>query len=77
MSHDKRLVEHTSPEDKVLGYRYNINCDTLSVAPCEINPEADTKRKVLSQTSKVFDPLNLVLPVTIRGRILNEKDMEA
>ena len=47
--------------------------DTLSLAPCTIDSEAYTKRKILSQTSKVFDPLNLALPVTIRGRILMRK----
>ena len=73
MSSDERLVEHQCEEDKVLGYRYNVNDDSLSLAPSKINSEADTKRKVLSQISKVFDPLNLVLPVTIRGRILMRK----
>ena len=34
---------------------------------------ADTKRKVLSQISKVYDPLNLTWPVTIRGRVLMRK----
>ena len=73
MSSDERLIEHQCEEDKVLGYRYNVNDDSLSLAPSKINSEADTKRKVLSQISKVFDPLNLVLPVTIRGRILMRK----
>ena len=73
MNSDKRLVEHQCSEDKVLGYRYNVSKDTLSLAPCKIDATADTKRKILSQTSKIFDPLNLVLPVTIRGRILMRK----
>ena len=73
MAADKRLVEHTCEEEKVLGYRYNINRDTLKIAPCKIDSSANTKRKILSQTSKIFDPLNLVLPVTIRGRILMRK----
>ena len=73
MASDDRLVEHKCEDDKVLGYRYNVNKDTLSLAPCNIDPGANTKRKVLSQTSKVFDPLNFALPVTIRGRILMRK----
>ena len=73
MKSDGRLVEHECAEDKVLGYRYNVNNDTLSLAPCNMLIDADTKRKILSQTSKVFDPLNLVLPVTIRGRVLMRK----
>ena len=73
MAADGRLVEHTCEEEKVLGYRYNENNDSLSITPCTIDSEANTKRKILSQTSKVYDPLNLVLPVTIRGRILMPK----
>ena len=73
MKSDNRLVEHTCEEDKVLGYRYNINDDTLKVAPCKIDSESNTKRTILSQTSKIFDPLGLVIPVTVRGRILIRK----
>ena len=73
MKAEGKLVEHDCEEDKVLGYRYNINKDTLSLAPCSVEETADTKRKVLSQISKVFDPLNFTLPVTIRGRILMRK----
>ena len=73
MASDGRLVEHQCEEDKALGYQYNVNKDSLSLAPCKIDSEDNTKRKALSQTFKVFDPLNLVLPVTIRGRILMRK----
>ena len=73
MANDGRLVEHTCEEERVLGYKYNVNKDSLSIAPCKIDLEINTKRKVLSQTSKLFDPLSFALPVTIRGRILMRK----
>ena len=73
MEADGRLVEHKCIEEKVLGYRYNVNSGTLSLAPCSVEAAADTKRKVLSQISKVFDPLNFTLPVSIRGRVLMRK----
>ena len=73
MAHDGKLVEHTSEEEKVLGYKYNVKQDTLSIAPCKLDSEANTKRKVLSQTSKLFDPINFALPITIRGKILMRK----
>ena len=66
MVFDNRLVEHTCEEDKILGYRYNVNNDSSSVPSRKTDSEADTRRKVLSQNSKIFDPLNLVLPVTTR-----------
>ena len=65
MAADGRLVGHTCEEEKMSGYRYNVNNDLLSIAPCTIDSEANTKRKILSQTSKVYDPLNLVLPVLL------------
>ena len=73
MASDDRLVDHKREEDKVLGHRYNANKDSLSLAPCNIDSKASTKRKIFSQFSKVFDPVNLALPVTIRGRILMRK----
>ena len=73
MKADGKLVKHKCTEEKVLGYRYNVNSDTLSLAPCNVEAAADTKRKVLPQISKVFDPLNFTLPVTIRGRVLMRK----
>ncbi len=47
--------------------------DSLNIAQCKISPETNTKRKVFSQTSKTFDPLNFALPVTIRGKLLMRK----
>ena len=73
MKYDKKLVEHMCEEDKVLGYKYNVNNDTLSISSCTVQAVADTKSKVLSQIFKVYDPLNLTLPVTIRGRVLMRK----
>ena len=73
MREDGRLVEHSNEQERVLGYKYNVSKDTLSIAHCNLTPLANTKRKVLSQTSKIFDPLNLALPVTIRGRTIMRK----
>ena len=66
------LVEHNCPDEKVLGYRYNIKRDSLSLAPFSLD-EANTKRQVLSQILEVYDHLNFTLPVTIRGRVLMRK----
>ena len=70
MKAEGRLVD--CPDEKVLGYRYNIKKDSLSLAPFSLD-ETNTKHQVLSQISKVYDPLNFTLPVTIRGRVLMRK----
>lgn len=46
MAADSRFVEHTCDEDKVLGCRFNVKKNTLTIAPCTVDPEANTKRKI-------------------------------
>ena len=70
MLEEGRLAEHGCNEERVLGYRYNTMNDTVSLANFELDINANTKRTILAQTSKIFDPLSLFLPVTIRGRLL-------
>ena len=67
---DGNFVEHGAKTEKVLGYIYSPKKDSISINVDKINPQVVTKREVLSETSKVFDPLSLCLPVTIRGCIL-------
>lgn len=45
----------------------SLNDKTKSRINLLIYSTADTKRNALSQTSKLFNPLKLVLPVTIGG----------
>ncbi|KAF0288908.1 hypothetical protein FJT64_012796 [Amphibalanus amphitrite] len=65
-------VAHGAVTEKVLGYLYDAKQDTISLSDFnfEENQQGITKRQLLSNISKVFDPLSLALPVTIRGRIL-------
>ena len=58
--------------DELIIIRYNIKKDSLNLAPFLLD-EANTKHQVLSKISKVYDPLNFTLPVTIRGRVLMRK----
>ena len=66
---EKLLVEHESVFEKVLGYEYKLEDDALHVS--EVNyGSAITNRQVLSETSKLFDPLGFTLPLSIRGKLL-------
>ncbi|CAG7784968.1 unnamed protein product [Allacma fusca] len=55
---------------KTLGLFWNPATDEFkfTVEPLSLQPV--TKRSVLSQIAKVFDPLGLISPVTVRGKIL-------
>ena len=72
MIKDKKFVEHGCTHEKVLGYMYDPLNDTLKLAKSKINLMANlvTKRIILSENSKVFDPLGFTSPVTIRGKNL-------
>ncbi|KAL7644522.1 UNVERIFIED_CONTAM: hypothetical protein RMT77_005354 [Armadillidium vulgare] len=72
---NQKLAKHQSSEERVLGYLFDTSTDTLRLSDFEIN-SANSKRQLLSQISKVFDPLSLFLPVTIRGRLLMRKTWE-
>lgn len=52
------------------GSKYNPKLDTLKISNTEIDNSVDSKRGVLSQTAKVFDPLSLCIPVTVRANVL-------
>ena len=70
MEADQTLSTSDSSWEKVLGYRYSPTQDFIKIAEREIDQEAGTKRTILSEASKIFDPLSLCLPVTIRSRLL-------
>lgn len=58
---------------KVLGLVWNAETDTLSLSLAKLceeisNTERFTKRSVLSLSSKLFDPLGFVEPVTAKEK---------
>ena len=61
----------TSQPISLLGLSWDTSNDTLSFQAKQFDSSADslTKRAVLSIASQLFDPLGLVLPVTITARL--------
>ena len=68
----KNQVLDASPTKKVLGMVWDITSDTLrfSCKQATSTPPLSTKREVLQETAKVFDPLSLLQPVTVAAKIL-------
>ena len=52
----------------LLGLQWNKNCDTSISFPSESTEP--TKRGILSKVAKIYDPLGLVLPITLGGKFL-------
>lgn len=69
---DKDQVLDASPTKKVLGMLWDITSDMLrfSCKQATSTPPLSTKRKVLQETAKVFDPLGLLQPVTVAAKIV-------
>lgn len=58
----------------ILGMVWNTDTDTLSVSQPKFRTyEILTKRKLLSLVSSVFDPLGLLSPITIKGKLLMQR----
>ena len=58
----------------VLGHIWNLESDTLFVKEPKIeSSEMLTKRRALQAIASVFDPLGLVNPVLLRGKLLLQK----
>ena len=70
MKQECNYITHNNQYDKVLGYRYDADNDIIKLSKSKLDPIAKSKRAVLSQTSKIFDPLSICAPVTVRGKIL-------
>lgn len=44
--------------------------DTQRIAPIECDANASTKSQIFTEVSRLYGPLSLYLPVSLRGRIL-------
>ena len=56
---------------KILGMQWNVKSDELSYQPRKIPATGSvTKREILQQTSRVYHPLGLLSPVTVRAKLL-------
>ena len=54
---------------KILGLKWDTQTDVLSLGLGIFDCESNTKRKIVSKISKIYDLLGLFLPVTIKGHI--------
>lgn len=65
----KQQLGYDQPETKLLGLLWDKIRDTLSVVISK-EESASTKRIALSQLAKVYDPLGLVSPATLLGKMV-------
>ena len=70
MKQDGKYATHGCEYDKVLGYKYSGKQDKMTLASVKLNINANTQRKLLSESPKNFDPLGFASPVTVRSKAL-------
>ena len=67
---EAKVITHEL-HSKALGIKWDVSSDQLMYVRKEVEPVTlVTKRFMLSSVSTMYDPLGLVLPVVIRGRML-------
>ena len=71
----RKLVTNES-KIKLLGMLWDYNNDQLFVKQPEFDTETVTKRILLSNIARVFDPIGFLNPIAIQGRLLVQEAME-
>ncbi|GFQ90375.1 uncharacterized protein TNCT_641861 [Trichonephila clavata] len=74
-SHDTRVEfsKDSNESSKVLGFFWSLSNDTFGFQPSlEFTPPL-TKRRILSESSKIFNPLGLLSPYTVFMKIFYQK----
>ena len=69
LSHAKEQLGVKSGETTLLGLKWNKEKDTIGVTFPE-NESTPTKRGILSKVAKIYDPLGLVSPIILGGKLL-------
>ena len=75
MAQQEKVADRNTPTN-VLGMHWNINTDKLSLAPkrvISLYSTLVTKRDILQDSSKIFDPISLAAPITVRAKLLLQK----
>jgi hypothetical protein len=72
----KQELGDEKPQTKLLGLSWDKSKDSLSVT-LDHEGYGTTKRSVLSQLAKIYDPLGLVSPMTLQGKNLFREMCEA
>ena len=71
---EAKVITHEL-HSKALGIKWNVRGDQLMYVRKEVEPvTVVAKRFMLSSVSTIYDPLGLVMPVVIRGRMLFSKE---
>ena len=66
----KQLFSHDESETKILVLGWKKSSDKISVVILSMKEKKTTKRKMLSELASVYDPIGLISPVHLLGKLL-------
>ncbi|XP_065889723.1 uncharacterized protein [Dysidea avara] len=72
----KESVADPSQMVNLLGLHWNVSTDQVCFIPKQLNSDTDsavTKRNVLQFSSRIFDPLDFLSPVSVRAKLLMQQ----
>ena len=70
MKSDNKYIKHNCEFDKLQGYRYSSTQDIIKLAEIKLDPTANTKRSIFSESSKIW---SIVINLTGDG---GEEDID-
>ena len=69
----KSALPSTAPQQLVLGFSWNVMTDEFFFTTKMPNYLTVTKRKILSVTNSLYDPIGFVGPVVLQARLINSE----
>ena len=69
MVNENTIPQHEEDCENILGYNYCPN-NMMAVTKMVMNKNVKTKRQILAQSERIFDPLSLYVLVTIRSKLI-------
>ena len=70
---ENTISQHEEVREKILGYNYFPNNDMMAVMKMIINKNVKTKRQILAESARIFDPLSLYVPLMIMLKLILRK----
>ena len=70
MISDTRYITHGCSLDKILGYKYSLDSDTMRISAVKVDSNVNTIRLILAKSTKVVNPLSFTAPILVCSKLL-------
>ncbi|XP_067949833.1 uncharacterized protein [Watersipora subatra] len=67
------IFEEQLPNERTLGMEWNLQSDSFHFSAPETNNAMITKRNVLSKIAQIYDPMGLISPLILKGKLILQR----